>query len=197
MQSAKPQTLMAERTLPSISDDVPEVGVRWGRLVVWVAVIGLFGGLGWKMWQNSLDPVSSGAAPDFTLYTFNGETLRLSELRGKAVVINFWASWCAPCRDEAPILEATWREYRERGVVFIGVDYLDTETEARAYLAEFAITYPNGPDLRTLISKSYRIKGIPETFFIDPSGEMRDVFIGPISDTELHRRVERILSSDL
>jgi len=188
---------MSERTLPSISNDAPEAGVRWGRLVVWTAVLVLFGGLGWKMWQNSLDPVSSGAAPDFTLDTFDDGPLRLSELRGNVVVINFWASWCAPCRDEAPILEAAWREYSERGVVFIGVDYLDTETEAQAYLAEFAITYPNGPDIRTLISKSYRIKGIPETFFVDASGEMRDVFIGPINDIELRRRVEGLLSSDL
>ncbi|MDK1046125.1 MAG: redoxin domain-containing protein [Anaerolineales bacterium] len=188
---------MAERSLPTISGDVPEAGIRWGRLIVWVAVIGLFGGLGWKMWQNNLDPVSSGAAPDFTLNTFDGQTLLLSELRGKVVVINFWASWCVPCRDEAPILEAAWREYRERDVVFIGVDYLDTETEARAYLAEFDITYPNGPDLRTLISTSYRIKGIPETFFVDAAGQMRDVFIGPINDTELRRRVEGLLSGDL
>jgi cytochrome c biogenesis protein CcmG, thiol:disulfide interchange protein DsbE len=188
---------MAERTLPNIGDDVPETGVRWGRLVVWVAVLGLFGGLGWKMWQNTLGQVTSGAAPDFTLNTFSGETLALSELRGNAIVINFWASWCIPCRDEAPILEATWREYQERDVVFIGVGYLDTETEARAYLAEFDITYPNGPDIRTLISKNYRIKGIPETFFVDASGEMRDVFIGPINDIELRRRVEGLLTGDL
>ena len=76
-------------------------------------------------------------APDFALPDLDGKTVRPSDFRGgKAIFLNFWATWCIPCRQEAPVLEATWREYRDRGVMFVGVDYLDTETEARKYLVE-------------------------------------------------------------
>jgi cytochrome c biogenesis protein CcmG/thiol:disulfide interchange protein DsbE len=119
--------------------------------------------------------------------------LRLSTLKGQAVVINFWASWCIPCRDEAPLLERTWRTYKDSGVVFIGVAYLDDEKSARAFLAEFNITYPNGPDLGTQIAPLYRIKGIPETFFINRVGELNGVYVGPISEVELRQRIEALL----
>jgi cytochrome c biogenesis protein CcmG/thiol:disulfide interchange protein DsbE len=154
--------------------------VRWSRLIVWAVVLGLLGMIGWKLWQSSLAQVSSGSAPDFSLTTFDGQTFRLSDQRGKVVVINFWASWCIPCREEAPVLEATWNEYRDRGVVFVGVDYLDTETEARKYMAEFDLTYPNGPDVGTRIATLYRIKGVPETFFVNAAGE-------------LHQRIDALL----
>lgn len=183
-------TLSATTATPAIRKRAP---VRWGRLLVWTAVVGLLSLFGWKMWQSGLAQVSSGPAPDFTLTTFDEQTLRLSDLRGQVVVINFWASWCVPCRQEAPVLEATWREYRDRGVVFIGVDYLDTEIEARKYMAEFDLTYPNGPDVGTRIATAYRIKGVPETFFVDTTGQLRGVFIGPTTETELHRRIDALL----
>ena len=138
---------MTETTLATTSETAAPKSIRWGRLTVWAVVLGLLGLVGWKLWQSSLGQVSSGPAPDFRLNTFDGQTLQLSDLRGQAVVINFWASWCIPCRDEAPILEKTWREYRDRGVVLVGVAYLDDEKPARDFITEFTITYPNGPDL--------------------------------------------------
>ncbi len=175
------------------------VGARGpNRWCGWLAGLGLLAFLvflGVGLYHRSLDQVQSGIAPDFELTTFDGQTVRLSALRGQVVVINFWASWCLPCRQEAPILEATWREYRDRDVVFIGVDYLDTETEARAYLAEFNNTYPNGPDLGTRIAQAYRIKGVPETYFVDRKGQLQGVFIGPLTQDELHRRIESLLAT--
>ena len=123
---------------------------------------------------------ASGMAPPLVFTTFDGETINLDDLRGKGVVVNFWASWCDPCRDEAALLEATWRRERGNGIVFLGLDYLDQEPAARAYLSEFHITYPSGPDLRSQVARRYGIKGVPETFFINPAGEIVEFVIGPV-----------------
>ncbi len=166
----------------------------WGWITVYAFALGLLALLGWGLMQAAAGPVESGPAPDFTLTTFDGETIRLSDLRGQVVVINFWASWCPPCRDEAPYLESTWRKYKDKGVMFIGVDYLDTEKKALEYLAEFDITYPNGPDIGTRIADAYRIKGVPETFFVDKRGYVRSVSIGPLRPPMLEEEIEALLA---
>ena len=140
-------------------------------------------------------------APAWTLTLFDeyrggwpNKTISLSELRGKGVVLNFWASWCKPCEEEAATLEAAWQAYREKGIVFIGVDYLDQEPAARRYLQKFNITYPNGPDLASRISKRYGIRGVPETFFINPEGQIVGCRkIGPLTRAELEQRIAAIL----
>lgn len=129
---------------------------------------------------NQSEQRADGLAPDFAFTTFEGDTITSADLRGKGVVLNFWASWCDPCRDEAALLEETWRREQEQGIVFIGMDYLDQEPAAKGYLAEFGITYPNGPDLQSAAARRYGIKGVPETFFIDPQGNITDIVIGPI-----------------
>jgi cytochrome c biogenesis protein CcmG/thiol:disulfide interchange protein DsbE len=136
-----------------------------------------------RLWQtNKSEQRASGEAPPFQFTTFEGETIRLADLRGQGVVLNFWASWCNPCRQEAELLEQMWRREKESGIVFIGLDYLDQEPAAKEYLKEFEITYPNGPDLRSEAARSYAIKGVPETFFIDPEGKIVRMVIGPIVD---------------
>jgi cytochrome c biogenesis protein CcmG/thiol:disulfide interchange protein DsbE len=170
-------------------------------LLVILALVGLFA-VGLQR-TGGVGPQVGEPAPDFTLPLFDGGELTLSELQGKVVVINFWASWCDPCRDEAPALERVWREYRDRGVVFIGVNYVDVESEARKYMEEFDITYPNGPDIGQRIARAYRIRGVPETFFVDREGKIAPVFqggrpmpkkISPITETELRAVIERLLS---
>jgi len=170
---------------------------RIGRPAAFLGVFSLLGLLGWGLVRTSTGPVNSGPAPNFTLTAFDGETVTLSDLRGQVVIINFWASWCPPCREEAAYLEKTWREYQGRGVVFIGVDWVDTEKEALAYIAEFDITYFNGPDLGTRIAQAYRIRGVPETFFVDKSGQLRGVKIGPLYPPELEDRIEELLEEPL
>lgn len=170
-------------------------GLPWGHWLAWGLVLGLLGLLGVGVYRAQAGQVSRGPAPDFTLALFNGGTFRLSDQRGRVVMVDFWASWCIPCREEARRLEALWQEYRERGVVFVGVAYADAEMGARAFLQEFGITYPNGPDLGTRISQAYRIRGVPEKFFIDKQGQLRaPVVIGPVPEQELRRRIEALLA---
>lgn len=147
-----------------------------------------------RLWQNKNSGLrASGQAPSFTFTTFEGETITLESLRGKGVVLNFWASWCNPCREEAIVLEEAWQREKANGIVFIGLDYLDQEPAAKAYLAEYAISYPNGPDLRSQAARRYGIQGVPETFFIDPEGNITSMAIGPIvSDTQIEQYLAAI-----
>lgn len=117
-------------------------------------------------------------APAFTLPRFDGGTLTLAELRGRYVVMNFWASWCIPCKDEAPLLERVWREYRDRGVVVLGVNIQDLEPEARRFIAETKATYPQVRDRDGGVSRAYGTTGVPETFFIDREGRIVRKFPG-------------------
>ena len=147
-----------------------------------------------RLWQTNVQGQrAAGEAPELNFTTFDGEDIDLLDLRGKGVVINFWASWCTPCRDEADLLEQTWRREKENGIVFLGLDYLDQEPAARAYLTEFDITYPNGPDLRSQAARRYRIQGVPETFFISPEGKIVEIVVGPIpTQQELDALLARI-----
>ena len=167
---------------------------RYGRWLVVGLVVGLLALMAWGLRARASSPRQSGPAPDFSLTTFEGEMINLSDLQGRVVIINFWASWCPPCRDEAPYLEATWRKYQDRGVVFIGVDYVDAEPNALAYIEEFDITYPNGPDIGQEIAKGYRIEGVPETFYVDKTGQLRGVHIGPLTPPILDDKIDELLA---
>ncbi len=158
----------------------------WGWLLVWGGLIALLTLVAIGLHRRQEGPITIGSAvPDFPLTTFDGAVITLGELKGKVVVINFWASWCKPCEQEAADLEAAWRLYEPRGdVVFLGVDYVDTEPEALGYLTKFDITYPNGPDLRTSISQMFRITGVPETYFIDKEGNLASVKISPFQSLQ-------------
>jgi cytochrome c biogenesis protein CcmG/thiol:disulfide interchange protein DsbE len=117
-------------------------------------------------------------APAFELPRFDEGTLSLASLRGQYVLVNFWASWCIPCRDEAPLLERAWREYRARGLVVVGVNIQDLEPEARKFIAEFKVSYPNVRDRDGRVSRAYGTTGVPESFFIDREGRVVRKFPG-------------------
>jgi cytochrome c biogenesis protein CcmG/thiol:disulfide interchange protein DsbE len=168
----------------------------FGLLVALLVLVGI--GLS-RAQQGTVQPGES--IPDFALQLFSGyehedrSELALSDLRGKVVVINFWASWCKPCEQEAAELQRAWEEYGPGGqVVLLGVDYVDTEPEARVYLQKFGITFPNGPDLGTRISQMFRIKGVPETYFIDTEGVLRYVKVGPFTSLdEIKAQIDPLL----
>ena len=168
--------------------------VRIWQLAIVAVLLGFVVLLAARLVQtNTSEQRAAGEAPSFEFTTFEGETISLESLRGKGVVLNFWASWCDPCRDEAALLEATWRREQANGIVFIGLDYFDQEPAAKSYLAEFDITYPNGPDLQSKAARRYGIKGVPETYFISPEGAVKEVVIGPISSqAQLDSLIETI-----
>ena len=114
----------------------------------------------------------SGKAFDFEIETFDGETLRLSDLEGKVVVLNFWASWCPPCRWEMPFFEEMHQEYKDQGVVFLGVAISDTLENARGFAESTGVTYPIGLDTTNEISRDYNVVSLPTTFFIGREGNI-------------------------
>jgi len=175
----------------------PATRRRWWRLALFfLPVLGFLGVLVYGMTRDPRaipSPLVGRPAPDFQLTLFDGSQVRLSEFRGRVVFLNFWASWCPPCRAEARLLEAAWRHYRSRGVVFLGVNIQDREASARGFLEEFGITYPNGRDPQNRVAIDYGVYGLPETFFISRDGLITYKHIGAIGGDLLAGKMEEAL----
>ncbi|MBN1450997.1 MAG: TlpA family protein disulfide reductase [Anaerolineales bacterium] len=185
----------------------PKRGVRLStQIIIWVVLMALLVlvGLGLKKAQNPIISIGS-EIPNFPLTMFEGYSyqgaseVNISDLQGKVVVINFWASWCKPCEQEAAELEEAWRFYEADGeVVFLGIAWTDTPDNAKSYLERFDITYPNGPDLGSRISSIFnRNLGVPETYFIGRDGVLRSIKIGPFTSVqEIHATINPLLADN-
>ena len=192
----------------TITTPAPKRGVRLStQIIIWVALMALLVlvGLGLKKAQNPIISIGS-EIPDFPLTMFDGyayqgaSEVNFSKLQGKVVVINFWASWCKPCEQEAAELEEAWRSYEEAGeVVFLGIAWTDTPANSMKYLDRFDITYPNGPDLGSRISAIFnRNLGVPETYFIDRNGVLRSIKIGPFTSLqEIQASIDPLLADPI
>lgn len=170
---------------------------RWARWAIPLSVVPVLALLayGFRTDPRAIpSPLVGKPAASFSLALFDGGRLSLEDLRGKVVVVNFWASWCFPaCYDEAPVLEAGWRRWKERGVVLVGVNIQDREEAARRFLRQFSISFPNGPDPWGKISVDYGVYGVPETFFIDRAGRIRKKHVGAVTEEVFTREVERLV----
>ena len=185
---------MADELTTTLPATAERKSKAWRQWLIWALLLAFLAVLGWGLYRAQAGQRDHGPAPDFTLGLYDGDTFRLSEQRGKVVMVDFWASWCIPCREEARMLEGLWREYQGQGVVFVGVAYADVESNARAFLDKFDVTYPNGPDLGIRISREYGMQGVPEKFFIDKRGQIRAVVIGPGGEAEYRQQLEALLA---
>lgn len=128
-------------------------------------------------------------APDFTLTDLEGNTVTLSDFRGKVVFINFWASWCPPCRAEMPEIEAVYQEYKDKGVVFISVNIQEDESIVREFVQKGGYSWTFVIDTTGEVTKNYRVVTIPANFFLDKEGIIRAVKIGAVTKREIESRL--------
>jgi cytochrome c biogenesis protein CcmG, thiol:disulfide interchange protein DsbE len=162
-----------------------------GLLLVLLGVRVVASGDGRRL-DEALAAGRAAAAPDFTLPRLDGTgSLRLASLRGKAVVVNFWASWCVPCKDEAPLLEAAAKRYRDGSVVVVGVDAQDLSGDARRFVRRYGVSYETVHDGPGATLAHYGVSGFPETWFVDRRGNVVGEHVkGPLTREQLLRDIE-------
>jgi cytochrome c biogenesis protein CcmG, thiol:disulfide interchange protein DsbE len=166
-----------------------------GGVVAGVAVLAGVLGFGLSRAPGIIrSPLVGRPAPDFALTTLDGQrTVRLSDLRGQVVVVNFWASWCRECRVEHPALAGAWDRYRDRGVVFLGITFQDPPSASRAYLEELGGGWPVLEDPGSVAAIAFGVYGVPETFVIGRDGRVSDRYLGAIGYERLVREIDRML----
>jgi cytochrome c biogenesis protein CcmG/thiol:disulfide interchange protein DsbE len=150
--------------------------------------------------QAVKDPLVGHPAPDFTLVMLNASSLEngklsLSSFRGKPVVLNFWASWCRPCKEELPLLENTWKQLQaqHKGIVFLGINFQESSKDAARFLQQYGITYQAGLDTDGSIANKYNVTSLPQTFFIDRNGTITGREPQELTAKELSRDLQAIL----
>ena len=178
----------------------------WILLASGLPLLALFAVLAWASVRSGGNPggfgvnaefgqveVSEDQADDFSLELMSGETLTLANLRGKAVMVDFWSSWCPPCRQEAPVLAEVYLEYENLPVEFVGVDIWDVPAAAQEHIDRYNVPYPNGIDADGIIAINYGVTGLPEKFFISPEGMVVKKFVGPMSPSKLRGILNEML----
>ncbi len=134
-----------------------------------------------------------GLAPDFTLSSLQGEEIRLSEMRGQVVLVNFWATWCPPCRFEMPAMQEVYETYRKRGFVILAVNFKEDEAQVRSFVDEFRLTFPVLLDKSGNVAAQYRVVGLPSSYFVDAKGRVQAVRVGAMDKEYMETQVRRLL----
>lgn len=188
-------TIPGTDALPGLQE-APAPQRLWtpGRLVsvgfVVAVVLGLLGLLAYGLVASRAStsgnvPVAVRPAQPFTLSMFDGSQLSLSDLRGKVVMVNFWASWCVPCQDEAGTLARAYAKYKDQNVVFVGVNIWDEKQDALDFMTNYGVKYPAGVDPKGTIAIDYGVSGVPESYFIDKEGKLVHKYVGPLNDSQI------------
>ena len=131
-------------------------------------------------------------APDFSATALDGSTVTLASLRGRPVLVNFWASWCVPCRQEMPRLKEALAQHAAQGLIIVGVLYRDDTDSAREFAESFGATWPNVQDPDGSIAKAYRVVGAPQSYFVDRGGILRSIQVGEILQEDFDRQYQAI-----
>lgn len=163
----------------------------WAAIAISLLILAL---LTFALLTEPSQPLVVGEmAPGFELTSMSGAAFDLESQRGRVVVVNFFASWCQPCREEASDLEGAWRQYQTQGVQFYGIAYQDAAVKAQQFIQEFDVTYPCAIEPGDRTARTYGITGVPETFVISSQGLLIQHFVGPISKAALSGALERAL----
>ncbi|WP_124727733.1 thiol-disulfide oxidoreductase ResA [Staphylospora marina] len=166
----------------------------WVRRVLFLAMVAMIGfALYQGVFRADAAPETGSEAPDFRLRTLDGKTVSLSDFRGKGVMLNFWGTWCEPCRTEMPAMQQAYEKYGEQGFVILAVNIGETEVTAGAFARQYGLTFPILMDSDRNVTKRYKIGPIPSTFFIAPDGTIKRVFQGPVKLEQLEGYVREIL----
>jgi len=179
----------------------PQDNRRWSTIMV---VLGL--SMIWTFLSRvPADATTGGAlpaspregfpAPDFKLDVLGGRQVTLSQLRGQVVMINLWASWCAPCRIEMPAIEKVYRAYRDQGFVVLGLNttFQDSEIEAAAFVDQLGLTFPILLDRSGATSNRYQLRALPSTYFVDRKGIIRAAVFGAMNDALIESKVAELV----
>ncbi len=142
--------------------------------------------------DHQTEPAKKEVAADFALKLFDGSEFRLSDHKGKPVFINFWASWCIPCAEEAPAIEKVYKQYAKKGVVFIGIAINDTETKAKGFVDRYKLSFATGLDPGE-IHKSYPLYGVPTTVFVDKQGKINYLHMGGVTEDLIRHELDKII----
>lgn len=156
------------------------------KIAVFLLILGILAALGSAIIGGGSraprsSPLVGKKAPDFNLLLFSGGYTSLERLRGKTVLLNFWASWCLPCREEAAAIESSWKKYSTRDAAFLGVNVWDDSDAATRFIQKYTPVIPHGTDPKGKIAVDYGVSGVPETYFIDPDGNVIDRFSGGLT----------------
>jgi len=178
-------------------------------ILAWILpLVCLFAILGWALMETKGTPggltinkvlgevpINQTKVPEFSAQQLDGEFLRLSDIEGSIIMIDFWSSWCGPCKAESPVLSSTYKRYKTQGVEFIGIAIWDEISAIQAFVKTYDLAYPNAVDHNGTIAIDYGVKGIPEKFFINRDGLLLKRIAGPTTRSDLEDTLDHLLSS--